>query len=276
MENILQQWEKYLNALYATRTVIAYTYDMQRFDTWLDGDLLAVTSQQVQEFITYEGQRLTAGTIHRLLAALRSFYGWAVQSGLMDTSPINGINTPRRRGRLPKVLRKADVERLLTCERLDTRDRALLLLMLDAGLRLAEVSRLQRGDINLDEECIKVQGKGGKERIVPIGDRLLDALEHWIYSEVGFPTDPLFPGYTEVGLQPRAIGEAIYRIGREAGLKQRLSPHMLRHTFATRLLRRGVNLRVIQELLGHANLATTQIYTHVVQDDLQMAIKMLD
>ena len=105
--------------------------------------------------------------------------------------------------------------------------------------------------------------------------RLHEALEDWIYTRAGEADDPLFPGYSGHGLRDRSIGEVVKRAGRRAGLSRRLSPHMLRHTFATRLLRRGVNLRVIQELLGHAQITTTQIYTHVVSQDLEEAIQKL-
>jgi integrase/recombinase XerD len=275
MDEILRDWEQYLMALYAKSTVMAYTYDVRRFYEFVDTNLLDVSTQQVRDFVTLEGQRLAASTVCRLMAALRSFYTWAIQSGLLETSPVNNVKTPRKWHRVPKVLRQTEIDRLLAYEELSHRDRAILLLMLDAGLRLVEVSRLIHRDTNLQEQTIRVQGKGNKERIVPISNRLQDALNDWIHSEPGEPSDPLFPGYRHGGLRPRGIGYAIYRIGQKVGLDRPISPHLLRHTFATRLLRQNVNLRVVQELLGHSNVATTQIYTHVVQTDLQAAIRKL-
>lgn len=274
-EELLTKWKQYLSALYAKSTVQAYTYDVRRFLKFVGKDLLVVTTSEVQGFITHEGQRLAASPICRMVAGLRSFYTWAIQSGLLVESPVNNVKTPRGGRRLPQVLRQAEIDRLLTYDGLSARDRAVLLLMLDAGLRLVEVSRLLRSDVDLQEGSVRVHGKGGKDRIIPVSERLAESLGNWIYPFPGMPTAPLFPGYRGTGLQPRAIGEVIWRIGQQVGLERRLSPHLLRHTFATRLLRQGVNLRVVQELLGHSSVATTQIYTHIIPTDLKEAIRTL-
>lgn len=272
---LTDEWGRYLKALYAASTVAAYVYDVRRFRQFVDKSLVEVSTPEVQAYITQEGQRVGPSTIRRLVAALRSFYTWAIQSGLLEISPVNGIKTPRGGRRLPQVLQQSEIDMLLAYDHLDARDRAILLLMLDAGLRLIEVSRLCRGDVDLQLKNTRVQGKGNKERIVPISARLCKALGDWVYPVTGKPADALFLGYSGGRLKPRAIGEVIYRIGLQVGLERRLSPHLLRHTFATRLLRQGVSLRVIQNLLGHSSVATTQIYTHVVQKDLQQAIEGL-
>jgi len=276
MDDILDLWERYLTALYARTTRVAYLYDVRRFVAFLGKPLLLANTQDIQRFVTQEGQRLAASTICRLVSALRAFYAWAcVQGELLEVSPVNGIKTPRGGRRLPRVLRKDEVEMLLQHKGASRREQAILLLMLDAGLRLVEVSRLSRTDINLQDRTVLIQGKGDKQRMVPLSDRLHDALAEWLYQEPGLPNDPLFPGYKGASLKPRAIGYVVNRIGRDVKLDRNLSPHLLRHTFATRLLRQGVNLRVIQQLLGHANISTTQIYTEVVSTDLVQAISQL-
>jgi len=272
----LAEWERYMKAIYAKGTVKSYLYGVQRFHQFVGGSLLEVTPQDIQDFIGQECQEWAQSTLRWFLGSLRCFYEWASQGGLVEVSPLNGLTIPRKRSRrLPKVLSAEEVERLLRCE-LSTRDQAILLLMLDAGLRLTEVSHLVRGNVDLQRRTVLVSGKGEKERMVPLSERLHEALEAWVYESAGNgPQSPLFPGY-KGHIKPRGIGYIIERIGEKAGLEQRLSPHCLRHTFATRLLRRDVNLRVVQELLGHANLATTQIYTHVVAADMAEAIQKLD
>lgn len=275
MDDILTLWEGYLTALYAKTTGVAYLYDVRRFAASLDKPLLLASTQDIQQFVTQEGQRLAASTICRLVSALRAFYAWCVQGELLEVSPVNGIKTPRGGKRLPRVLRKDEIDVLLQRGGASKRERAIVLLMLDAGLRLVEVSRLLRTDVNLQDRKILVRGKGDKQRMVPLSDRLHDALAMWLYHNQGVPHDPLFPGYKGEALKPRAIGYIVSRIGQGVQLERNLSPHLLRHTFATRLLRQGVNLRVIQQLLGHANIATTQIYTEVVSADLVQAISQL-
>lgn len=275
MDDYLGQWELYLRALYAKTTRIAYLYDVTRFQAFVGKSLLEVSTQDIQLFVTQEGQRLMASTICRLVSALRAFYTWCVQRELLEVSPVNGIKTPRGGKRLPRVLRKDEIEALVKHEGASRRERAIVLLMLDAGLRLVEVSRLLRTDVNLQDRTVLVRGKGDKQRMIPLSERLYDALAEWFYHNQGMPYDPLFPGYKGEPLKPRAIGYIISRVGQTVKLERNLSPHLLRHTFATRLLRQGVNLRVIQQLLGHANISTTQIYTEVVSADLVQAIDQL-
>lgn len=270
---MLEKWERYLKARYAPSTVKAYLYDVRRFQR-IKGDLLATKPADVRDFITTAGEFFAPPTIARAISALRAFYLWAQQEGLVEESPVNNVKTPRRRQGLPKALNETQVEQLLQVP-LEPRNRAILLLMLHAGLRLVEVSRLKWGDIDQEAGTARVMGKGDKERVVPLHPELEEALRLWMGPHPLRAHVPLFPGYNNEALKPRAIGTIIEKIGREAGLSKRISPHMLRHTFATRLLRCDVNLRIIQELLGHASVATTQIYTKVVPQDKAQAISKL-
>lgn len=271
----IEDWEAYLVARYAATTVRAYLYDLQKFRRWLGGrSLLDVVTGDIVSFVTHEGQRLQPPTIQRAMAALRNYYGWAVMVGKLEDSPANGVKTPRGGRRLPKALNELDVQALLMAEH-SLRDRAVIMLMLHAGLRLVEVSRLNRASIDLITGSVVVSGKGDKQRSVPLNASLRQVLKDYLVQAVGRIRDPLFKGYKGRRLLPRAFGDIIKKAGETAGLEQRLSPHMLRHTFATRLLHKGVNLRVVQELLGHASVQTTQIYTHVYDPDLVEAVGKL-
>ena len=175
---------------------------------------------------------------------------------------------------MPKALNEMETEALLQANH-PPRDLVIIMLMVYAGLRLVEVAHLNRGSVDLVSDQVRVIGKGDKERIVPLHPELHQALEDWLNHKDGEPDDPLFRGYCGTRLKRRAIGDVITKAGKQAGLSRRVTPHVLRHTFATRLLRRGVNLRLIQELLGHASVATTQIYTEVVSEDLVGAVAAL-
>lgn len=269
----MAEWEKYLTARYSSRTVEAYRYDALRFEKQ-HGSLLSAQPEDVLTFLTTERGRLSPSTAARALSALNAFYDWAQQRGLVEASPVNGIKRPRAGKRLPRALNEAETKALNEAD-LYIRDRCIVLLMLYAGLRLAEVEGLKRGAVDLVAREVRVIGKGDKERVIPLHDRLREVLAEWIETTPGTRQDPLFDGYGGTALGRRAISDVIQHAGEAAGLSRRLSPHMLRHTFATRLLRKTGNLRVVQELLGHASVATTQIYTEVVRDDLARAVARL-
>ena len=273
MDDYLDQWERYLKARYATTTVAAYMHEARKFER-LHGSLLNAQSTDLIDYITEEGPRVAASTVARSLSALRAFYVWALLMGKVTESPIKAAHGRKVGRRLPRVLSESEASALIQAD-LSTRDRAVILLMLLAGLRLTEVSRLCRQDIDLSGQSVRVRGKGDKERIIPLHIDIIDALKIWLKSQPRLPAIPLFPGYKGRGLQRRAIESLVAKAGEKAGLSKRVTPHMLRHTFATRLLRSGANLRQVQELLGHASVATTQIYTHVTSAELAEVIQKL-
>jgi integrase/recombinase XerD len=217
-------------------------------------------------------------TIHRKSACLRSFYRHLRREGLRDSDPTAGLSAPRRSRKLPHVLTRGEIERLLSQPRGTDppalRDRALLELMYACGLRASEAIGLELGDVDLDERVLRARGKGSKERIVPIGQAALRALR--IYLERGRPglvkdglESHLFVNFRGGQLTRQGLYKIVRRHATTAGLADRMSPHTLRHTFATHLLAGGCDLRSVQEMLGHADVSTTQLYTHLSSERLK-------
>jgi integrase/recombinase XerD len=217
-------------------------------------------------------------TIHRKSACLRSFYRHLRRDGLLDTDPTATLSTPRRSRKLPQVLTRGEIEKLLSqprgTEPAALRDRALLELMYACGLRASEAIGLELMDVDIEEGVLRARGKGSKERVVPIGQAALKALR--VYVERGRPA--LVKGAPEAHLFVNFRGgqltrQGLYKIVRRhavtAGLADRMSPHTLRHTFATHLLAGGCDLRSVQEMLGHADVSTTQLYTHLSSERLK-------
>ncbi|HEX6583559.1 MAG TPA: site-specific tyrosine recombinase XerD [Thermoleophilaceae bacterium] len=217
-------------------------------------------------------------TIHRKSACLRSFYRHLRREGLLDTDPTATLSAPRRTRKLPQVLTRGEVEKLLSqprgTEPAALRDRALLELMYACGLRASEAIGLELMDVDIDEGVLRARGKGSKERVVPIGQAAIAALGP--YMERGRPAlvkgsaEPhLFVNFRGGGLTRQGLYKIVRRHALTAGFADRMSPHTLRHTFATHLLAGGCDLRSVQEMLGHADVSTTQLYTHLSSERLK-------
>jgi integrase/recombinase XerD len=267
-------------------TLEAYRSDLLQFGRFLESrgaDAATARTADVSDFLTdlAEGNGRPAAspaTVHRKAACLRSFYRHLRREGVRDSDPTISITSPRRDQRLPKVLNRDEVHRLLAqpqgTEPTAHRDRALLELMYACGLRASEAISMDMRDIDLDTGVLRARGKGPKERLVPIGRAAIEATR--IYIERGRPG--LLRGRLEAKLFVNFRGEpltrqGLYKIVRRhattAGLADRMSPHTLRHTFATHLLAGGCDLRSVQEMLGHADVATTQLYTQVTSKRLK-------
>jgi integrase/recombinase XerD len=270
-------------------TLHAYQSDLAQFGGFLTrrgvspltaqhGDLAAFLS----ELAGSGGDRppVAAATLQRKAACLRSFYRHLRREGMIEHDPTADLRGPPKTKRLPKVLSREQVAKLLEqpkgTEPLALRDRALLEVMYACGLRVSEMIGLELGDVDVEEGMLRARGKGSKERIVPVGRRAVEALEH--YRRRGRPPlvgvgveTHLFVNHRGAGLTRQGLYKIIQRHARTAGLAQRMTPHTLRHTFATHLLSGGCDLRSLQEMLGHADLATTQIYTHLSADRLKDA-----
>ena len=221
-----------------------------------------------------------ASTLGRKVACLRSFYRHLRREGLIEHDPTAELHGPRKTQRLPRVLTRQEVARLLReprgTEPLALRDRALLELMYACGLRVSEVTGLELGDVDLEEAMLRARGKGSKERLVPIGRQAIAALG--AYNARGRPLlvgaraeSKLFVNRRGGGLTRQGLYKIVQGHARGAGLQERMSPHTLRHSFATHLLAGGCDLRSLQEMLGHADLATTQVYTHLSAERLKDA-----
>jgi integrase/recombinase XerD len=221
---------------------------------------------------------LRISTIRRQISALRRFCAWCRLQGLLDDDPVATLTAPRRSVRLPDVLSEADVRALLAAPDVDSdlglRDRAMLEVLYASGLRISELTGCELPAVNFRQGLIRVTGKGGKDRLAPLGDEALDWLTRWRdgprarwVAATGCPA--LFVGARGSGLSRQAVWHRLKMHARRAGIESPVSPHKLRHSFATHLLDHGADLRVVQLLLGHADLGTTQIYTHVASARLK-------
>lgn len=222
------------------------------------------------------GYRLRSNA--RLLSGLRRFYRWALESGRIERDPLAEVRLPRVRPSLPETLEEDEVERLIAAPDVTTdlglRDRTMLEVLYGAGLRVSELVGLTTDAVNLRQGVVRVRGKGGKDRLVPLGEEAVEWVSRYQRTARGAlmrdATRPaLFPGRDDRPLTRQAFWYRIKHHARVAGIERSLSPHTLRHAFATHLLNHGANLRVVQMLLGHSDLSTTQIYTHVAQARLE-------
>ncbi len=248
-------------------TLRAYRKDLELFFESSGGGL---ELSDVRAFVASEIQRgSTKSTASRRLAALRSFFRFLHREGLLRKNPAKLVASPKLPAKLPRVLTVDEVFELVEKpEGLSLqlmRDRAILELMYSSGLRVSEMAGLDVDDVNLKEEMVKVMGKGRKERLVPVGNKAVEALRAYMLERMlKRRTDPaLFLNRSGGRLTERSIRRIVIKYSRMMGLEGRVGPHTLRHTFATHLLQGGADLRVIQELLGHSSLSTTQKYTHL-------------
>jgi integrase/recombinase XerD len=270
----------------ARNTLQSYRSDLLQFGAFLAERGIEpekVRARDISDFLTSMavedgGGPAATATIHRKAATLRSFYRHLRREGVRDSDPTAGISTPRSGQRLPKVLGRAEVRRLLEqpqgTEPIPLRDRALLELMYACGLRASEITDLELSQVDLDDGLLRVRGKGSKERIVPVGRIAVRAVRDYLRRGrsqlVGLRTEPfLFVNFRGGRLTRQGLYKIVQRHAATAGLKGKMSPHTLRHTFATHLLAGGCDLRSLQEMLGHADVATTQVYTHLSNQHLK-------
>jgi len=268
-------------------TLEAYRSDLQQYGLFLgriDGDPLAIGPAELAAFVTElatgrEGKPPVApATLQRKIACLRSFYRHLRREQVIDHDPTAELRPPRSPSRLPKVLSRDEVGRLLAQPQgrspAALRDRALLETMYACGLRASEAITLELSELDLEAGMLRARGKGSKERIVPVGSKAVQTLG--VYLEHGRPRlvglgeeSHVFVNLRGSGLTRQGLYKIVQGHARTAGLDQRMSPHTLRHTFATHLLAGGCDLRSLQEMLGHADIGTTQIYTHLSSERLR-------
>jgi len=266
----------------SANTLAAYRADLTGLATWLAGqgsDLLGVGRDKL---LAYLAQRAVEGakprSTARLLSALRHFYRYQVREARLSLDPSAQIASPRLGRDLPHILTEADVDALLAAPDAETelgmRDRAMLEVLYACGLRVTELVQLRLEQVNLRMGCLRVLGKGSKERLVPLGEHSLDWLGDYLRTArpallQGCPGNDLFVTQRGRAMTRQAFWYLIKRYARRAGISKPLSPHTLRHAFATHLVNHGADLRVVQLLLGHSDLSTTQIYTHVARERLK-------
>ncbi len=278
--------EDFLSHLQIERRMSAHTLDAYRRDldalvawTMAQGidDLATVHTEQLRAFIAAEHRRgLSPKSLQRRLSACRSCYQWLLKHGRVVASPAAGIRAPKAPRKLPQVLDVDEAVQLVelpTDVPLGVRDRAILELFYSSGLRLSELCALRWRDLDLADGLVTVLGKGSKQRSVPVGSHARKALDDWRRESQGQLDAPVFPGRGGATITPRAVQIRLRQLAQRQGLFKRVHPHLLRHSFASHVLESSGDLRGVQELLGHADIATTQIYTHL---DYQHLAKVYD
>ena len=278
--------EEFLSHLQVERRMSAHTLDAYRRDLlalaeWAAGqglhDITAIPADPLRSFVAAEHRRgLSPKSLQRRLSACRSFYQWLLKHGRVIANPAAGLKAPKAARKLPQVLDADEAVRLVevpTDVPLGLRDRALLELFYSSGLRLSELCGLRWGDLDLGEGYVTVLGKGSKQRKVPVGSHARNALAAWRAEQGGDNAAQVFPGRGGAPISQRAVQIRLKQLAQRQGLFKHVHPHMLRHSFASHILESSGDLRGVQELLGHADIATTQIYTHL---DFQHLAKVYD
>ncbi len=263
------------------RTLAAYRDDLGRLSAALDSDggtdWTAVSTDRVRGFVAAEHRAGQAPkTLARRLSAIRSFYRWAQREGLARANPAAGVRAPRAGRKLPNVLDADEMGAFLALPEgggIAARDRAMLELFYSSALRLTELTTLRWAQIDLEQGLVRVDGKGGRTRIVPAGGLAVAALRAWRDETGGAPEAPVFPGRGGAPISARGVQARLKTLAQRQGLWKRVHPHLLRHSCASHLLESSGDLRGVQEMLGHADIATTQIYTHL---DFQHLAKVYD
>lgn len=266
----------------AENTVMAYTRDMRRFTQWLDGrSVVDLTIRELSDFVGFlVDQTLAPASVARHIVSVKMFFRYLQLEGVLTENKVELLGSQKLWQRIPSVLSPSEVDRFLRAPRpvelYHFRDRAILEFMYATGCRASEVSNLRIRDLHLAERFCKVQGKGSKQRLVPLGEAALDAVEQYLDRQrprlaALRPSEPdwLFLSRSGRFVRREAIWELVKKYALIANVSVKISPHTLRHSFATHLLAGGADLRQVQELLGHASIATTQIYTHVDQTRLK-------
>jgi integrase/recombinase XerD len=267
---------------FAANTILSYRQELEKFFGFLNKnhlEYLCLDEKNILDFIRGQGQRGGAVSSQaHLISVLKSFYRYLLHDGLLEFSPVSAVSLPKKWIRLPEYLSIEEV--LLLLEAPDTgtpigkRDKAILELMYATGLRVSEVAQLKLADVYLDEGFLRVFGKGGKERIVPFNEISRDCLR--AYLEQSRPAlvkeaspEQVFVNYSGEMFSRQGLWKMIKAHGLRVGLASRLTPHVLRHSFATHLVEKGADLRSVQMLLGHSSITTTEIYTHMAKDQVK-------
>lgn len=285
MDKTIEKFLRYLEAEKnsSDNTRIAYRTDLIEYSHFLNTMAPSAASREdVRRFLSQlAAQAFSKRTVARKLASIRSFYKYLVREGLVKKNPASAVRNPKLDKRLPLVLDETEIEKLLDSPEEDVsgrRDKALLETLYSTGMRVSELVKLDLDRIDFIGGICRVMGKGSKERLCPIGDKALRAIRHYLEMRskvIKKPTKAVFlnhsPNHQGSRLTARSVQRILDKYIERTCKRQGISPHTLRHSFATHLLNRGADLRSVQELLGHENLSTTQIYTHVSTTRLKEA-----
>lgn len=279
--------DRFIDALWiedglASNTLAAYRRDLSLYSDWLDGGegraLDSTTEADLLAYATSRHDGTRATTANRRLTVFKRYFRWALREHLLAADPTLKLLSARQALRVPKTLSESQVESLLsapdTATPLGMRDRTMLELMYASGLRVSELVTLKSVHVGLDEGALRVTGKGAKERLVPFGEEAHAWLRRYLGQAravilKGQASDALFVTHLGQGMTRQMFWQIVKKYAQRAGIMAPLSPHTLRHAFATHLLNHGADLRAVQMLLGHTDISTTQIYTHVARERLK-------
>ena len=262
---------------YSENTISSYKRDLNKMNLYLKKDFIKLTKADIQKYIQNLSKNESSNTISRTISSLKSFYKFLEINKYTNTNPLTTIISPKTARKLPKVLSEEEVNKLLDINLnndFDYRNKAMLELMYSSGLRVSELINLTVNDVDLKNSLVRIFGKGSKERIVPLNDYATEALNNYIlYHRPKLfkqkENNYLFLNNHGNQMTRQGFFKTLKKITKEKGIKSELSPHTLRHSFATHLLKYGADLRSIQELLGHSDISTTQIYTHITNEMLE-------
>ncbi|AEP28846.1 site-specific tyrosine recombinase XerD [Brumicola nitratireducens] len=269
-------------------TASAYRTDLSKFSLFLQSksaltsDLVSVRKEDIQAYLTARfEQKLSQRSTSRFLSSSRSFFKYAIAKKWREDNPTQGVSNPKLPSYLPSTLSEKQVDDLLAApnddDPINVRDKAMLEVLYATGIRVSELVNLQMNEVSLLQGVIRVMGKGNKERLVPLGEVAIDCLatylKEWRPQLLSKPSNTIFPSKRGSTMTRQTFWHRIKLHAKQAGIQVHLSPHTLRHAFATHLLNHGADLRVVQMLLGHSDLSTTQIYTHVATERLQSLVK---
>lgn len=275
-DRLINDFKNYLELErnYSNNTSLSYVKDVTLFSDFIKKDLLLVDKKDIEKYI--RSLNKSSKTISHVISSLKSFYNYYMRTGNINSNPTDEIDRPKIEKKIPEFLTLEEVSSLLNFKvnnEFEARNKAILELLYSSGLRISELTSLELSNIDLDECLVRVMGKGSKERIVPLGDYAIEALKEYIYFYRPMlnknNSSYIFLNNRGGILSRQFIFKIIKEECIKKGIRKNVSPHTLRHTFATHLLKNGADLRIIQELLGHENLSTTQIYTHLTNDKLK-------
>lgn len=285
MTNQIADFKRYLlvEKGLSQNTVSSYTRDLMKFKAYLEQQKLADFKQDrfvILNFLaTLKAQAMANNSVIRMVSSLRKFYRFLLETEQITIDPMQQVDSPKKQQHLPQVLSQAEVKRLLavpdTTTALGIRDRTILEVLYATGLRVSELTHLKLAELHLSLGLIQTLGKGDKERLIPIGDVAIEWIKRYLetsrptFLKAGQSEPILFLNHYGWPFTRQGIWKNLKQMVRAAGIEKDITPHTLRHSFATHLLENGADLRVVQELLGHADISTTQIYTHVSQKHLR-------
>lgn len=280
-EQKIEDFNNYLllEKKYSKNTIISYTNDLNKFKNYFENKktLKNIDHNDVKEYIRHLSKETNERSVARTISTLKSFYKFLLIEKFVDKSPLENISSPKQKKELPKVLSEEEIDKLLNIplnNNYSYRNKAMLELMYSSGLRVSELINLKVIDIDLDMALVRVYGKGSKERVIPLGQFAINALNEYItYHRSSMlkkkPCDYLFLNSRGDKMTRQAFFKILKELAKTQNIKTDFSPHTLRHSFATHLLKHGADLRSIQELLGHSDVSSTQIYTHISNEKLK-------